>query len=440
MATRERTLLAHEGGLQFEVNLSDYLDTGLFLDHRLTRAMVRGLAAGKRFLNLFAYTGAFTVYAAAGGAESTTTVDLSASYLDWARRNMALNGLVGEAHLFVRDDSVEFLEACGRRPCFDLAVVDPPTFSNSKRLDHFWDIQRDHARLLNRVLELMTPGGIVFFSTNFRRFKLAEAEIRGASLVEISRQSVPPEFRNRRIHRCWRGVRGRLTLSSPWLTTTPSASEGTTAFPRRRFGLVCSVGLGNPLFAAADFEDLETQRALGNGDLHPVANLFAHQTLGQGTGHEDLAGVVVLFAGPDQGEFLLVTELQILDDHHQAETHLVGRLLRRIDEYGARELVAEHIDAGFQDSLALACAMIFGVFAQVALGAGGGQTRENFGHFHGVHVIQVGLELVVAGPGHGNLIRHRIFSRKTKKRRPARPALQAARRWFLLFLSAGGDL
>jgi 23S rRNA (guanine2445-N2)-methyltransferase / 23S rRNA (guanine2069-N7)-methyltransferase len=204
VATRERTLVAHEGGLQFEVNLSDYLDTGLFLDHRITRGMVRQLAAGKRFLNLFAYTGAFTVYAAAGGAESTTTVDLSASYLEWAGRNLALNGLAGPQHALVRDDSVEFLDGCGRRPRFDLAVIDPPTFSNSKRLDHFWDIQRDHAALVSRVLELLTPGGTLFFSTNFRRFKLADEEIRGATVVEISRQTVPPDFRNRRIHRCWR--------------------------------------------------------------------------------------------------------------------------------------------------------------------------------------------------------------------------------------------
>ena len=169
--------MAHEGGLQFEVNLSDYLDTGLFLDHRITRGMVRELAAGKRFLNLFAYTGAFTVYAAAGGAASTVSVDLSNTYLDWAQRNLALNGLAGPQHQFVRDDALGFLQSRGRRAAFDLAVVDPPTFSNSKRLEDFWDVQRDHVELLNRLAELMSPGGIVFFSTNFRRFKLAEAEL-----------------------------------------------------------------------------------------------------------------------------------------------------------------------------------------------------------------------------------------------------------------------
>jgi 23S rRNA (guanine2445-N2)-methyltransferase / 23S rRNA (guanine2069-N7)-methyltransferase len=196
-----------EGGLRFEVNLSDYLDAGLFLDQRIARSMVRELAAGKHFLNLFAYTGSFTVYAAAGGAVSTISVDISNAYLDWTRRNMALNGFRGAEHQFWRGDAVQFLQSQGHRPRFDLAMLAPPAFSNSKSLDESWDIQRDHAALLNRVLELMTPGGTILFSTNLRRFKLAEAEIRGAKLREISKQTVPPDFRNTRIHRCWRLVR-----------------------------------------------------------------------------------------------------------------------------------------------------------------------------------------------------------------------------------------
>jgi 23S rRNA (guanine2445-N2)-methyltransferase / 23S rRNA (guanine2069-N7)-methyltransferase len=207
LGSEQHMLVAHEGGLEFEVNLSDYLDTGLFLDHRITRGMVREAAAGKRFLNMFAYTGSFSVYAAAGGAESTVTVDLSNTYLDWAQRNMARNGFQGPDHEFVRDDAMHFLQGHGRRAAFDLAVVDAPTFSNSKSLEDYWDIQRNHVELLNRVVELMSPGGIVFFSTNFRRFKLAEAEIRGVAIREISRQTVPADFRNRRIHRCWRMVR-----------------------------------------------------------------------------------------------------------------------------------------------------------------------------------------------------------------------------------------
>jgi 23S rRNA (guanine2445-N2)-methyltransferase / 23S rRNA (guanine2069-N7)-methyltransferase len=210
LGTEQHLLVAREGGLQFEVNLSDYLDTGLFLDHRITRGMVRDLAAGRRFLNLFAYTGSFTVYAAAGGAASTVTVDLSNTYLDWARRNMARNSFHGPDHEFVRDDALHFLQ--GRRPraAFDLAVVDAPTFSNSKSLEDYWDIQRNHVELLHRLVEIMSPDGIIFFSTNFRRFKLAEEEIRGVTIREISRQTVPADFRNRRIHRCWRMAREEI--------------------------------------------------------------------------------------------------------------------------------------------------------------------------------------------------------------------------------------
>ncbi|NLE36743.1 MAG: bifunctional 23S rRNA (guanine(2069)-N(7))-methyltransferase RlmK/23S rRNA (guanine(2445)-N(2))-methyltransferase RlmL [Pirellulaceae bacterium] len=201
-----RTFVVGEGGLRFEVNLSDYVDTGLFLDHRITRSMIRDAAAGKRFLNLFGYTGSFTVYAAAGGAASTTTVDLSNTYLDWARHNMGLNEFAGPEHRFVRDDGLGFVENC--RDTFDLAVVDPPTFSNSKRTEQYWDIQRDHAALLRALLARMSPGGAVYFSTNFRRFKFDPAVLEGATTREISRQTVPPDFRNQRIHRCWRIVRG----------------------------------------------------------------------------------------------------------------------------------------------------------------------------------------------------------------------------------------
>jgi len=204
LGAEQHLITAREGGLQFEVNLSDYLDTGLFLDHRITRGMVRDLAAGKRFLNLFAYAGSFTVYAASGGAASTVTVDLSNTYLDWAGRNMTLNAFQGPDHDFIRSDALHFLQGRGRRTAFDLAVVDAPTFSNSKSLEDYWDIQRNHAELLNRLVDVMAPGGIVFFSTNFRRFKLAETEIRGVTIREISRQTVPADFRNRRIHRCWR--------------------------------------------------------------------------------------------------------------------------------------------------------------------------------------------------------------------------------------------
>ncbi len=202
-----KELVVEEGGLRFLVNLSDYIDTGLFLDHRITRSMVREEARGKRFLNLFAYTGAFTVYAADGGASSTTSVNSSNTYLAWARRNMELNGHKGRQHRYVRDDVLRFLQDHGRGPSYDLAVVDPPTFSNSKTLERDWDVQQDHVALLNRVLALMAPGGLIFFSTNFRRFRLDEGAIHAASIEDISPKTIPSDFRNQKVHRCWR-IRG----------------------------------------------------------------------------------------------------------------------------------------------------------------------------------------------------------------------------------------
>ena len=200
--------VVEEGGLKFVVNLSDYVDTGLFLDHRVTRSMVREAADGKRFLNLFCYSGAFTVYAAAGGAKHTTSVDLSSNYLDWAEENLRLNGFEGPRHELIESDVLEYVEELAERPLFDLAVVDPPTYSNSKRLERDWDVQRDHARLLAELARRMAPGGVVYFSTNFRRFKLDEPALAAYGIREISRQTVPEDFRNKRIHRCWRLIAG----------------------------------------------------------------------------------------------------------------------------------------------------------------------------------------------------------------------------------------
>jgi 23S rRNA (guanine2445-N2)-methyltransferase / 23S rRNA (guanine2069-N7)-methyltransferase len=204
-----RRLIVHEGGHQFEVNLSDYLDTGLFLDHRITRGMVESEAAGKRILNLFGYTGAFTVYAAAGGASETTTVDLSSTYSQWVERNFKLNDIRGSQHRVVRSDVMRFVRGLSpvRGGNFDLAVVDPPTFSNSKSTPDVWDVERDHVELLTLVLQRLSPGGKIYFSTNFRKFKFRGEEIVGATTREISRQTVPPDFRNKRIHRCWTLIR-----------------------------------------------------------------------------------------------------------------------------------------------------------------------------------------------------------------------------------------
>ena len=203
-ADRKVVRRVQEGGLNFEVNLSDYLDTGLFLDHRMTRGMVRELAEGKRFLNLFSYTGAFTIYAAAGGAVETTSVDSTSTYLDWTARNLQHNGLDGPQHELVHSEVMAYLDDLDASKTFDLAVVDPPTFSNSRQLEYDWDVQRDHATMLKKVIVHLETNGTLFFSTNSRKFKLDESALSGVSVREISRQTVPEDFRNKRIHRCWR--------------------------------------------------------------------------------------------------------------------------------------------------------------------------------------------------------------------------------------------
>ncbi len=196
-------MIAHEAGLQFWVNLSDYLDTGLFLDHRPLRAKVREQCAGLDVLNLFAYTGSFTVYAAAGGARSTTTIDLSNTYLDWARRNLDINGLADDQrHLFIRADVKAWLR---QRPTslYDLIILDPPTFSNSSAMYDILDTQRDHPELINGCLDRLRPGGLLYFSTNYRRFKLDAEAISCPNIQDISRQTIPPDFRNDKIHYCF---------------------------------------------------------------------------------------------------------------------------------------------------------------------------------------------------------------------------------------------
>lgn len=206
IADEKYELEVGEGGIRFLVNLSDYIDTGLFLDHRITRSMVRDVARGKRFLNLFAYTGSFTVYAAAGGAATTTTVDWSNTYLEWAKRNMSLNHFAAPVHAYVRESAVDFVYNHPRKPSYDLAVVDPPTFSNSKRTESLWDVQRDAVPLLGQLVLLMSPGGVIYFSNNFRQFKMEASSLPVSQVHEISNQTVPPNYRNRKIHRCWRIV------------------------------------------------------------------------------------------------------------------------------------------------------------------------------------------------------------------------------------------
>ncbi len=194
-----------EGGLKFWVNFRDYLDTGLFLDHRLVRGMLRDWAHGADFLNLFCYTGSATVYAAAGGARSTMSVDLSNTYLDWARDNLLLNGFTSDGHDLHRADCLTWLEqqeSAGAR--FDLIFLDPPTFSNSKRMEGVLDVQRDHVGMIRRSMKLLRPAGRLVFSTNFTRFKLDAAALADLSVQDITAASIPKDFeRHTRIHRCF---------------------------------------------------------------------------------------------------------------------------------------------------------------------------------------------------------------------------------------------
>jgi 23S rRNA (guanine2445-N2)-methyltransferase / 23S rRNA (guanine2069-N7)-methyltransferase len=194
-----------EGGLRFRVNFEDYLDTGLFLDQRMTRARLRDAARGKHFLNLFAYTGTATVYAAAGGAASTTSVDLSRTYLEWAQRNLALNALAGAAHAWVQADCREWLTDAARGSArFDLVFLDPPTFSNSKRMEGVLDIERDHPELIDACARLLAPAGLLVFSTNAQRFRLEEKLGERYQIRDVSAATLPRDFeRNPRIHRCF---------------------------------------------------------------------------------------------------------------------------------------------------------------------------------------------------------------------------------------------
>ena len=210
---REERIEVGEAGLKFWVNLHDYLDTGLFLDHRNTRERVSEEARGKRFLNLFAYTGSFTVHAAAGGAAETTTVDSTQTYLSWARDNLALNRFDGPEHRFERADVRAFLsdEAMkirrGTYPRYDLAVLDPPTFSNSKNAHLPFDVRRHHVELFDGLYEVMNRGGILYFSNNASRFSLDPVLDKRWEITEITEGSVPLDFKQKRPHRCWRCLR-----------------------------------------------------------------------------------------------------------------------------------------------------------------------------------------------------------------------------------------
>lgn len=194
--------VVREADLGFIVNLSDYLDTGLFLDHRLTRSMVRDEAKAKRVLNLFCYTGSFSVYAAAGEAKTITSVDLSKTYLNWTARNMQLNFPDYKNHELVHADVKQYLLQVPENS-FDLIIMDPPTFSNSKRMDDFLDIQRDHVALINECLRILGDQGVLYFSTNFTKFLLAEEKIHSTFIKDITKATTPFDFAGKLHRQCF---------------------------------------------------------------------------------------------------------------------------------------------------------------------------------------------------------------------------------------------
>ncbi|QEM87471.1 bifunctional 23S rRNA (guanine(2069)-N(7))-methyltransferase RlmK/23S rRNA (guanine(2445)-N(2))-methyltransferase RlmL [Glaesserella parasuis] len=204
LANKGDYFFVNEYGARLWVNLTDYLDTGLFLDHRLTRKMVGEMAKGKTFLNLFAYTGSATVHAALNGAKSTTTVDMSNTYLNWAEQNLELNNISLRNHRLHQADCLQWLADCRER--FELIFVDPPTFSNSKRMENSWDIQRDHIALMKQLKRILTANGTIVFSNNKRGFKMdfdGLAEL-GLTAENISHKTLPLDFeRNPHIHNCW---------------------------------------------------------------------------------------------------------------------------------------------------------------------------------------------------------------------------------------------
>ena len=206
LASEQEFFTVKEAGLSFKVNLTDYLDTGLFLDHRITRGMVRAEATNRKVLNLFCYTGSFSVYAAAGGAARVDSVDLSRTYLGWAEDNLRLNGPGGVTANFIHADVLRYLDQLPP-DFYDLVILDPPTFSNSKRMKDFLDIQRDHAELINKVLLAMRVGGVLYFSTNFRRFQLEADKITAASIKDITKATTPFDFQGKLFRWCYRIIK-----------------------------------------------------------------------------------------------------------------------------------------------------------------------------------------------------------------------------------------
>ena len=194
-----------EYGIKFKVNLLDYLDTGLFLDHRETRQLVAARAKEKRLLNLFAYTCSFSVHAAAAGAIFTKSVDMSNTYTDWGRDNFILNSLPLKNNPIVRADCLKFLdEEIFSKTKYDIIVIDPPTISRSKKMDQMFDIQLDYISLIKKCLNLLSPDGVIFFSTNSRKFTFDHSQFESCTIIDISNKTIPIDFHSQKIHQCWK--------------------------------------------------------------------------------------------------------------------------------------------------------------------------------------------------------------------------------------------
>jgi 23S rRNA G2069 N7-methylase RlmK/C1962 C5-methylase RlmI len=195
----------YEHGIKFKINLTDYLDTGLFLDHRQTRQMVAAEAKGKRLLNLFAYTCAFSIQAAAAKSAFTKSVDLSNTYTEWGRDNFLINNLASDTNEIVRADCLEFVkEELFKNQTYDLIVIDPPTLSRSKKMQQMFDIQLDYAKILIPALKLLSADGCLYFSTNSRKFKMDPLLFPDCQVEDITPRTIPLDFHDSKIHRCWR--------------------------------------------------------------------------------------------------------------------------------------------------------------------------------------------------------------------------------------------
>lgn len=215
-ANQQRLVEVEENDLRFQVNFSDYLDTGLFLDHRPTRELIKQLAKDQHFLNLFCYTGTVSVYAAAGGASSTTSIDMSNTYLEWAKRNFSINHIALDSHEFLQADCLAWLKQ-ERSQQYGLVFLDPPTFSNSKRMSDNFDVQKDHESLIRQTMRCLEQDGTLIFSNNFRKFKMSQVIRDSYEVSDISAQSIPKDYqRNPRVHNCWQ-IRHRQNVPrSPW--------------------------------------------------------------------------------------------------------------------------------------------------------------------------------------------------------------------------------